>query len=1034
MSQSLIFGFDLGVASIGWAVVRDDEIVASGVRIFDPGVAGSANEIAAGKDQPKATARRLARMQRRQLWRRAFRRRQILRQLVSMDLLPAINYDDSADIDRQLKSLDAHLRLKWTSESDHRSQQNLHYRLRAVAVSEKLERHELGRALLHLAQRRGFLSNRRTPRKQGEEQGQVLQAISELGEAIAQSKPPTLGGFLACLDPDLHRLRARWTARAMYIEEFEAIWRQQAPIHGLTDDDKQRLKRAIFRQRPLRAQSHLVGACSLLPDKRRGTIANRIIQRWRAEQQLSAVMIETADGTQRSLSPDERDLLRLHQRREGDLTIAKVKSLLGLKKAAVNIDRGEETRVIGHRTDAELYEAIGPKWEAMDDASKDLLLQDLRSFRSPEALARRLKAKWKLNHAEVEAAKMVDLEEGYANVSVAGAAMMLPLLESGKTYGEARKLLFPEQFRPRAAVDQVPPLPQSGIEVLNPAVNRTLAELRLVVNGLVRRYGKPDRIRLEMARDLKNSRDRRSKMEQEIKKRERMRSDIRARIVKECGIVSPRRSDIEKVLLAEECDWTCPYSGRAISMESLLGSQPQFDIEHIYPFSRSLDDSMLNKTLCHHETNRQRKRAKLPTEAFAGDPEQYQQILARVARFKADPWTRQEKLRRFKAEEIPAGFTNRHLAETRYISKAAADYLSLLYGGRVDDDGLRVEVVTGGLTAWLRRSWQLDGVVSEAAGLPIDDETAKDRSDHRHHAVDAMVIALTDRRAVQLLQSAAARSEKAGRFRPFTDPECPITDLRRRVVALTKAIVVSHRQSRRVRGKLHADSLYSAPIHGSRRISKEIESLSPGDVEKIIDPRARALVQARLLELGEPNPSKAFADPTNRPLIPGERPTTLRRVRVEHVGAPRTIGTADRARHVGSTQGSNHHMVLWARRDSDGNVIAVQMQPPVSLLDAYDRKRRGQEIVDRTAKEGWQFWFSLAVNDTIELGAKTAKSGRFVGRVKNISAGDIEVVSVAKALIDKQERDRITSNKAFLERRVRKVSVSPVGEVFSAGG
>jgi hypothetical protein len=127
-------------------------------------------------------------------------------------------------------------------------------------------------------------------------------------------------------------------------------------------------------------------------------------------------------------------------------------------------------------------------------------------------------------------------------------------------------------------------------------------------------------------------------------------------------------------------------------------------------------------------------------------------------------------------------------------------------------------------------------------------------------------------------------------------------------------------------------------------------------------------------------------------------------------------------------------MVLWARRDADGNVVAVQMQPPVSLLDAYDRKRRGQEIVDRTAKEGWQFWFSLAVNDTIELGAKTAKSGRFVGRVKNISAGDIEVVSVAKALIDKQERDRITSNKAFLERRVRKVSVSPVGEVFSAGG
>ena len=237
-----------------------------------------------------------------------------------------------------------------------------------------------------------------------------------------------------------------------------------------------------------------------------------------------------------------------------------------------------------------------------------------------------------------------------------------------------------------------------------------------------------------------------------------------------------------------------------------------------------------------------------------------------------------------------------------------------------------------------------------------------------------------------------------------------------------------------MRGKLHADSLYSAPIHGSRRISKELPGLSRNEVENIVDPRARELVKQRLLELGEPNPAKAFADPTNWPEVPGPRRTRLRRVRVAAAVKPRTVGTGARERHVGSTQGSNHHMVLWVKRDEAGKVVAVQMRPPVSMLEAYHRKRAGLSIVDRRTDSGWEFWFSIAVNDTIEIASKKDPSRRFVARIQSLSAGDIEVIAIDRATTESIDRDRIRSDKVWMTRNVRKVSVTPIGGVFRAGG
>ena len=115
------------------------------------------------------------------------------------------------------------------------------------------------------------------------------------------------------------------------------------------------------------------------------------------------------------------------------------------------------------------------------------------------------------------------------------------------------------------------------------------------------------------------------------------------------------------------------------------GQQSQFDIEHIIPFSRSLDNSFVNKTLCDHEENRNVKRNQTPYEAYSGDEKKWHEILGRVKRFRGS--AAHAKLRKFQQKELDDDFAARMLQDTRYMSRLATEYLGLLYGGTIDADG-----------------------------------------------------------------------------------------------------------------------------------------------------------------------------------------------------------------------------------------------------------------------------------------------------------------------------------------------------------
>src|SRR6185437_3103163 len=178
----------------------------------------------------------------------------------------------------------------------------------------------------------------------------------------------------------------------------------------------------------------------------------------------------------------------------------------------------------------------------------------------------------------------------------------------------------------------------------------------------------------------------------------------------------------------------CPYTGKKIGFDALFRNG-LFDIEHIWPRSRSLDNSLGNKTLCEAEFNRNIKGNHTPFEIFGHDTEQFHELKMRLKSCFNDP--HHPKIRRFLAEKFAeAGtpeFEERQLRDTAYATVLARDFLKRLY----PDDGTMPPVMTcnGSITAQLRDAWELNTLLS--------DTNRKNRTDHRHHAVDALAVALT---------------------------------------------------------------------------------------------------------------------------------------------------------------------------------------------------------------------------------------------------------------------------------------------------
>ncbi|MCX7964788.1 MAG: type II CRISPR RNA-guided endonuclease Cas9 [Candidatus Sumerlaea chitinivorans] len=947
-------GLDVGSNSIGWMLVREQPIdgevnVIGGVRVFP---AGTATEKATEKS--KTEERRVARGMRRQHDRRSRRKRRLTYVLREIGLLPP----QPVPIEPILQAIDP-------------------WEVRARGLDEPLKPEEFARALIHLNQRRGYRSNRRADAKKSES-ASIREKAVKLREEIHEHGCRTLGEYLYKHVPSIReRRRGRFFLREMVEEEFKQLWNRQAqedPQH-FTDAAKEKVKEAIFYQRPFLKRERLearVGRCEFEPSEKRCRVAHRLAQRFRILQEVNNLRV-IIGYTERALTPEERKVLIEKLESSKEVTLKRIPKLLGLPEdCEINLARGNRTKLLGNSAEAEFRKLLGDRWQTMTEEEKDRLCEAVLE-EEDDALERRAREEFGFTEEQVKGLLEISLCDRFGRVSLKAIRRLLPFLEQGLSLTEAAKeagygdrhkvdriyelLPFPPGTRLTTNPEREQELVRQGLllpnenEITNPVVRKALFEVRKVVNAIIRKYGKPSRIVVELARETRGTIEERNEYNRKIREREKEKKQIKDELRK-LGLHQPTGEDIRKYRLWKECNEICPYSGRPITVEQLFSGE--VEVEHIWPYDRCLDNSFANLTLCFRDWN-QRKGNRTPYEAFHQEPF-WQEILERVSRFEGE--YRWQKLRRFRYEgDLQLDdFVRRQLQDTQYIARVVRRYLELL--------GVPVNCTRGQVTAALRHLWGLDSILAR------DGSSAKNRDDHRHHAIDAAVIAMTTAKHLHNL----SRREHFRRNR-MNFPE-PWPGFRVAVKHAVDSIVVSHAPTRRVRGPLHEETNYGLASQEKQRYvyRKPLEELFTTEVEAIRDAKIRRMVEERLDQVC-PNwrqkgrdslkKLKALENPILLPNSNGE-PIPVRRVRLtttigNAIGLPRQAPV----RYV--KPGENHHIEIFERTDEKGQVCREVVA--VTLFEAAQRLRNHQPVVSRVHPHypDAKFLMSLCKNDMVRI-------------------------------------------------------------------
>ena len=865
-------GIDVGSNSLGWFIVWLDDkgepsgLGPGGVRIYSDGRDPKSRE-------SNAADRRLARGMRRRRDRYLQRRGKLMGLLVKHGLMPA---DEAAR--KALEVLDP-------------------YELRARALDATLPAHYVGRALFHLNQRRGFLSNRKTE-KGDNESGAIKQAAAKLAALKQQAGARTLGELLA----GRHRVRLPvrtrnsgtatkveyefYPTRALLKEEFAAVWSAQAPHHAqMTREARAEIEDAIFFQRPLKQPP--VGKCSLDPahDKDdaegfRCSWAHPLAQRFRIWQEVRNLEIQEPGRENRKIAPEQQNNIakllindgKPSQTKKGELSFDKIRAVLDLSaEMKFNLEKNREY-LKGDETAAKLSDKkfFGKRWrELLLDQQIDIVtkLESLETDEDKDSCAAWLVKAFDLKPEAAENTASVILPDGHCRLGLRAIRKILPFMEGGLNYPDAASAAGYNHAKPPTG-EIWEKLPYYG-EVLaddivgsgnpgdpiekrlgrfpNPTVHIGLGQIRRVVNALIRQYGPPEQIALEMTRDFKLSPKKLAEVNQEQadnrKKNEKRAEEIRKQGQAINALSMMKMRLWEEQNLYDPLDRRCPYTGEVISIKRLLSDET--DIDHLIPFSYSLDDSAANKIVCMRRANRE-KGNRTPFEAFghsSGKPYDWTDISQRTAlmppakqwRFKPDARAHFDRI---------GGFEAKQLNETGWLASMALHYLAAV------TNPYKIHVLPGKLTAMIRGKWGLNTLLPDH-----NYSDAKNRKDHRHHAIDALVAAFTDRQLLHKMSSAYDEERQKIEIPP------PWPNLRDDLDARLRAMIVSHRADHGAArqgsrdsstGALHEDTAYGVVQKPDKEdganlvYRKAFRDLNDKEILRIRDRRLRDLLSAHV--------------------------------------------------------------------------------------------------------------------------------------------------------------------------------------------
>jgi len=1106
-----ILGLDLGTNSIGWAIINNEppKILGAGVRIFTEGV----ENLGQGeKEQSKNSSRTGSRSERRNYFRRKLRKKALLKVLDAHRMCPFENesFTDWFKLnpyELRAKALSARLSLLELGRIFYHIAQRRGFqsnsRSEAANENTKIYKPKDGKA-----------------------------GINETQELIQNCPSGTLGGALCDLPksfkPWQKRLRNRYTTRQMHVEEFEKIWAEQSKYHpNLTPELKATIggrKRdgydkdgILFFQRPLRSQKHRVGKCSFEPSKTKCPISAIQFELFRAHQFINSI---ECDGEKLS-DEDRKVVLELLLRKE-KVPFKDIRKKIQKFDAHYKFNFQDDDKITGCSTVSKLCNSkcFGEDWFEFSKKQQEDIWHVLYHFDDKEKLKKHAIEKWEFDEKRaIHVANKIFLKQGYANLSNKAINNILPFLEMGFTYDRAvafggiknafgilwndlteKELQFlfdnvPEivgfgakggyieqlkntlkehfnmsehQFKKlyhhsanihsAALLKKLPTGPQADREITNirnPIVIQALFELRKLVNTLIDEFGKFDEIKIELARDLKISKTERQRIRSDNKKREEYHDKI-AEILQNRN-VKVNHENILKYKLWEECKRTCPYTGKEISFTQLYDNANTIEIEHIFPYSRSLDDSYLNKTLCFRDENAA-KGNRTPFKYYSALGN-WQEVKARALTIFHDTKefpNRYKKFKRFVATKFNEDFISRQLNDTRYISKAAKNYLSKICN--------KIKVAPGQMTAKLRYHWGLNSVISS-------ENEEKSREDHRHHAIDALVMACFSERHLNEI----SKWNRYRRSYDLKDFPPPWDNFRYEAIQAINKILVSHKKSSRVlsvkqnkikkdgriftnkgiaaRGELHKESVFGkrkAPKEEKPNfhIRKPLESLkNKKHIEKIVDDRVKKIIYDHLENEGVDIHSNSFKippgaffekDPENgkikpKVFLPNKNgdPVPIFKVRLKEELGNAVQLKGDINQFVNPR--NNHHVLIY--KDLEGDL----KESVVNFWTAVERKLKGEPVVS-LPPDGVEIICALQINDMFLLGLKpeSIKSenpdfgvlSQHLYRVQKLSSMYYTFRHhLASTLKYGEDEIRITSFKKWKSLNPVKVFISPSGEI-----
>lgn len=957
-----VLGLDLGTNSIGWAVTEEGEneehgrILGLGCRII-PMDTDEKDGFQKGNGTSKNHDRTTKRTQRKGYDRYQLRRKALIELLKINGMLPS---DELIHLDK--------LSL---------------WEIRSNAASRQISLNELGRVLLHLNQKRGYKSARseaNLDKKETEHVDKINNRHKELQEkglTIGQYFYQELKN-----DPNF-RIKELVFPRHAYIDECCKICKEQQKYYPslITDELFERLRdEIIYYQRRLKSQKGLVSICEFEGKMRKDKegrelftgprVAHRsspLAQICKIYENINNIAITDKYGNRYIINDMERQELFEKLNSNKKTTQTDIFKILGLRSLHWKGNDQLKSGLTGNTTRCEILNCFGDRAKEfahlltfdidikkkdsefvynVDKKTGEILFSNDKKEVSENIETQPLYRLWhtiysindsqecckalinNFNIPEDIADKLSNLDlikQDFANKSIKAMRKLLPYLMDGYMYSEAAAFagynhsnsITKSENEERVLADSIKLLPKNSLR--QPIVEKILNQTINVVNAIIAKYGKPDEVRIELARELKQSKDERKKAFEDNNKREKEAKAIIERLEKDYGLRATRNNIIKWRLYHEleggdnsKLNAICVYCGKSINLSDAINGV-DVDIEHIIPKSRLFDDSQSNKTLAHRHCNATKGNMTAADFMKAKGEEAFNAYVERVNEMAKKGQIRRSKLVKLlmHGDKIPDDFIDRQLRQSQYIAKKAVELITPICRN--------VWTTGGSVTAELRHLWGWNSVlenlqlpkyrelgrtemieVNKGNGHTQPEERITDwskRDDHRHHAIDALTIACTKQGIIQRLNKLNSDynyNEKKNEYteytdkksnlekyiisqRPFTTSEVEkeaaqilisfksgkkVATLGRRKVKKNGKKVVVQKNIIVPRGALHEESVYGRIK--AIEIEKPIKFIF-NNPDKIIKQYIRTLVESRLAE-HDNDAKKAIASLKKKPI------------------------------------------------------------------------------------------------------------------------------------------------------------------------